>query len=270
MHVDEVDVGAEVELGAAQLAEREHGEARDPAGGPTGLEAGAVAGGDLERDLHEAVGQRRQRGEGARDRRQPQQVADRDPQDLAPAQEPERGAGAVAVAGCGEAARLARHARGARSAPEHPGAREPARPLGMPDHLLGEERRPAEGPEQGLGRGGTASHELRERDAAVAAHETLEADERGVRVRQPRERTQQRKQPCADERADAWVGCEQPQLSRRALGRSEAAAAQPRERLLARSVLEEPLGRSHAAILRLVFHPAPAASGAPARPRRAV
>ena len=247
VHVDEVDVGAEVELAASELAERQHGEPRRARRGraPRGRLA-ELARGHLERGLDEPVGERRQRRERPADRRQPQQVTDRDPQHLAPAQQPQR-----VARGCGRAARdqapgLGGDRSRAGRARQHARARQPLGPLGMADHLLGEERASAEGPEQRLARPGAALEQLSQRECLVLAREALEPDERAERVGQPRERAQQRAHALLEGRAQPRVGGDESQLACRPLRLVEATAPQPGESCLARRVLEQARGRRHA------------------------
>jgi hypothetical protein len=84
--IDEVDVGAEVQLAPPELAEGEDGEA---AGSPAvrGPCLPELTDSHLEGDLDEPVGDRREGGQGLLDRGEPQEVADRHEEDLPPSRE---------------------------------------------------------------------------------------------------------------------------------------------------------------------------------------
>ena len=205
-----------------------------------------LARGHVERDVGQAVGERGERAQRLAHRRQPQQVTDRDPQQLAPPQQPQRVARLLAPSPGDLSACLGGDRAGARRLRQHARTREPLRPLGVTDHLLAQERAAAERPEQRLARARTALEECFEGAAAVLAHEALEANERALGVGNPRERGEQRAEAGAERAARARRRGHQAQLARGALGLGEAAAPQPRERRRPGRVLDEPRGGDHA------------------------
>ena len=206
MDVDEVHVRAEVQLEASELPERQHDEAgwrraaRRRSRSKTELVA-RLGHRHLEGDGDESVGDRRERAERLRHRRETQQVPHRDAHDLAPPRTAQRIPGS---AGAGRGDRRAHLARDLTRPPrpgQHPTLRHPLRPLGMADQLLGQEGAPPQGPEKGPRRVRAAVTKRHERSRTARAHEPLEAAEGRVGVGHLGERTQQEREVLAEEAA---------------------------------------------------------------------
>ena len=231
VHVDEVDIGAEVELAASELAQAQHGEARRLAPLRAGLGQGGEAALVPERALGRLVGflderfrQARQRPHGLGHAGEPQEIADADVQDLAPPRDPQQvEPPRLRLQGKERAVEISLDVAAGPGPIEHVRLRQPVEPGGVADEDLGHEAAGSEHPGHDLHgpRLGLEMGEEGER-AAAHGHEPLEMVQGPVRIGRVGEAAEELGKKPGQEDASRGVGRDRLQV---AVGRAGVAEA---------------------------------------------